>query len=116
MDYQLYQIALSPDLGITSEEFATAWNEIPEYRSITEARFSQAKETQYDATLVAGILISIATNVASSAFYDLIKDVIRRLQDKKGAQSIQGKPTHVHIEETSKPDGTHILVVDVDEG
>ena len=117
MDYQTYQIALSPEFDITAEEFATAWNEIPEARAIAEAHLSEAKDKQFDATLIVGILISVATGVASNLLTDLIQDVIQRLRDKKGLQRSRGTPTlkHMHIEQKKKSDGTEMLVVDIDE-
>jgi hypothetical protein len=111
MDEQTYQIVLSPDLGILPEEFAKAWNETAQARAIAEARLVESKGTQFDPTLIAGILIGVATNVASSALYDLIKEVIRRLQDRQGTHP----GTHTHIEELHKPDGTRLVVVDIDE-
>jgi len=111
MDEQTYQIVLSPDFGISPEEFAHAWNETSQARAIAEARLVESKGTQFDPALVAGILIGVATNVASSALYDLIKEVIRRLQDRQSAHP----RTHTHIEELHKPDGTRLVVVDIDE-
>lgn len=111
MDEQTYQIVLSPDFGIPPEEFARAWNETAQARAIAEARLVESKGTQFDPTLVAGILIGVATNVASSALYDLIKEVIRRLQDRQSTHP----RTHTHIEELNKPDGTRLVVVDIDE-
>ena len=111
MDEQTYQIVLSPDFGILPEEFARAWNETAQARAIAEARLVEGKGTQFDLTFVAGILIGVATNVASSAIYDLIKEVIRRLQDRQSTHPSK----HTHIEELNKPDGTRLVVVDIDE-
>lgn len=117
MDYQTYQIALSPDLDLTFEEFANAWNETLEARAIAEARLIEAAGKQFDAALIAGILISVGTGVASNFLTDVIKDVIQRLLDKKGLQSSKEMPTHkhIHIDHMKKPDGTEMLVVDIDE-
>jgi uncharacterized protein YjhX (UPF0386 family) len=117
MDNQTYQIALSPDLDITSEEFTNAWNETPEARALAEARLIEAEEKQFDAALIAGILISVGTGVASNLLTDLITDVIQRLRNKKGVQSSQGTPSHkhTHIEQLKKADGTEMLIVDIDE-
>ena len=117
MDYQTYQIALSPDLDISPEEFANAWNETAESRSVAEAKLSEAKGAQFDPTLIAGILISVGTGVAGNLLTDLIKGIIQQLKDKKGAQGSKGTPTqqHTHIEQMKKPDGTEMLIVDIDE-
>jgi hypothetical protein len=115
MESQTYQIALSPELDITFGEFATSWNETPKARAIAEARLIEGK--QFDGSLIAGILISVGTGVASNLLTELIKDVIQRLLDKKGVQSSQGTPTHksTQIEQREKSDGTKIFIVDIDE-
>ena len=117
MDYQTYQIALSPDLDISPEEFANTWNETAESRSVAEAEISEAKGAQFDPTLIAGILISVGTGVAGNLLTDLIKGIIQRLRDKKDAQSSQGTQPHkhTHVEQMKKSDGTEMLIVDIDE-
>ncbi len=105
MDYQLYHIALSPDLDITLEEFADAWNEAAETRDTRGAQF-------FDPVL-ASALLSIPATVASSAIYDLIKGIISHVQEKKAQP--QAPHRHIHIEQTKKPDGTEILAIDIDE-
>lgn len=108
-----YQIALSPDLNITPEEFADAWNEAAETRNAATVRLAQTKGAQFLDPLLAGALLSVPASVASSAVYELIKGVIHRLQEKKG--QAQAPHKHVHIEQTEKNDGTKILVIDIDE-
>jgi hypothetical protein len=101
---QEYQIALSPDLDLAPVNFAAAWNEDIETHSIARAHLVPSTGTHYDPTLIAGALISITTGIASNALYDLIKQILA----KKGHK-------HIHIEETKKPDGTRILIIDIDE-
>ena len=43
MAHHDYEIVLSPDLGISPADFAAAWNETAEARSIGEARVAAAK-------------------------------------------------------------------------
>src|SRR5437588_593424 len=81
-----YQIALSPDLEITPEEFAAAWNEAAAKRAISEARLAQAKGVQYEPITLTLILFTVGTGVAVNVLSDLIKDTVQRLRDKKGAQ------------------------------
>ena len=112
-DYRLYHIALSPDLAITPEEFAGAWNEAAETRDIAYVQLSQAKGGLFiDPTLLAAALLSVPANVASAALYDLIKGIIHHVQVMKG--QAQTPHRHIHIEQTKKPDGTEILVIDMD--
>ena len=117
MDDQTYQIALSPDLHITLEEFASAWNEDDIARTFAEAHLSQAKGTQFFDPMLVTVLLTVGTGVATNLLSDLIEGVIQRLSVKKNAQSGQGTPTHkhTHIEHIKKPDGAEMLVVDIDE-
>ena len=115
MDYRLYHIALSPDLDITPEEFADAWNEAPEARDIADVQLSQVGGAKFLDPMLAAALLSVPATVASSEIYDLIKSVIHRLQEKKAQAQPQAPHRHVHIEQTKKPDGTEILIIDMDE-
>ncbi len=51
------------------------------------------------------MLLGVTTGVAGNALYDLIKKVLVK----------QGVRKHTHIEEMKKPDGTRLLVIDVEE-
>ena len=117
MDDQTYQIALSPDLHISSEEFANAWNEDDIARTFAEAHLSQAKGTQFFDPMLVTVLLTVGTGIATNLLSDLIEGVIQRLSDKKNTQSGQGTPSHkhTHIEHIKKPDGSEMLVVDIDE-
>jgi hypothetical protein len=117
MDYQVYQIVLSPDLDITPEELANTWNETAEARALAEAHLSEIKGAQFFEPVLMTILISVGTGVASNLLTDLIEGIIRRLRDKKGVQHTPSAPAHkhTHIERMKKPDGTEMLLVDLDE-
>src|SRR5579884_3392493 len=117
MDYRSYQVALSPDLGITPEEFAEAWNEAQRDPEIGKAQIVESKGTSFVEPVLTTIAVGIAINVASSAIYDLIKYAVERAREKKAQQAATTPPAHkhTHIEETKKPDGSSILVVDIDE-
>ena len=105
MGYEYYQIALSPDLGISPDDFLEAWNEDAETRNLSEAYPMSSAGKSFDPTLIAGIMISVGSGVASNVVYDLVKKVL----DKKGVSK------HTHIEQMKKSDGTSLLVVDIDE-
>ncbi len=117
MDDQTYQIALSPELHITLEEFTTAWNEDDVARTFAEAHLSQAKGTQFFDPMLVTVLLSVGTGVAANLLSDLIEGVVQRLIEKKNTQSNQSTPAHkhTHIEHIKKPDGSEMLVVDIDE-
>ena len=112
MDYQTYNIALSPDLGITPEEFANAWNESDVARTIAEARLSEAKGMQFLDPMMVTVLISVGTGVASNLLTDIIEGIIQQLRNKKGAQSSTTPHKHIHTEYVKLPDGSEMLVVD----
>jgi len=115
-NYRPYHIALSPDLNITAEEFADAWNEDPEARQMdAEVLLSRTGGAKFLDPLIVGALLSIPATVASSEIYDLIKGVIHRLWEKKGQAQPQSSHRHIHIEQTKRPDGTEILIIDMNE-
>src|SRR5439155_26665289 len=82
MNDQTYQIALSPDLHITLEEFAAAWNEDDIARTFAEAHLSQSKGTQFFDPMLVTVLLTVGAGVASDLLSDLMKGVIQRLIDK----------------------------------
>ena len=115
-NYRPYQIALSPDLHITAEEFADALNEDPEALEMNaEVLLSRTGGAKFIDPMVASALLSIPAGVASSAIYGLIVAAIHRIWEKKGQAQPQTSRKHIHIEQTKKPDGTEILVIDMDE-
>ena len=103
-----YQLAFSPDLGIHSAEFVEEWNGSPEYRTQAEARLDAARATQFDPSLVDGaiaVLTMLGGGIATNAIYDLIKGMLI----KKGIHK------HTKITRIDQSDGTHILIVTIDE-
>ncbi len=116
MDDKTYHIALSPDLHISPEEFATAWNENDVARTFAEAHLSQAKGTHFLDPMLLTVLLSVGAGVASNLLSDLIEGVVQELRNKKGGQSSTGTTTHkhTHIENVKLPDGSEMLVVDKD--
>ena len=114
MDYQTYQIALSPKLDISPEEFANAWNENDVARTFAEAQLSEAKGIQFLDPMLVTVLISVGTGVAGNLLTDIIEGVVQQLRSKKGVQSIANTTTqkHTHTEYVKMPDGSEMLVVD----
>ncbi len=110
-----YQIALSPDLGISPEEFVAAWNEATEARSKAEANLSQVKGNVFEPITLAVILVTIATGVATDVLSELIKDLIQDIREKRKQQSAGAAPHQkIHVEQVDKPDGTHDFWVDIE--
>jgi hypothetical protein len=100
-----YQIVLSPELGISANDFLVAWNEDTETRNLCAASPVSSGGKAFDPTLIVGIIISVGSGVASNVVYDMIKKMLI----KKGVSK------HTHIEQMKKSDGTKLLVVDIDE-
>ena len=106
MSQRDYEIILSPDLNISPDDFATAWNELAEARDIGSARVEKAKGAQYDLTLLATILITVGGGAAANVISAYIMKILER----------HGKPAkHTHIEHLKKPDGTESFIIDIDE-
>jgi hypothetical protein len=124
----LYQVAISPDLNITAEEFAGAWNAGPDTHNVATAHFAEEKASQFMDPTLLGALLSIPAGITTMEIYDLIKSVIERVRKEKGQvqashssqspqspQSPQRPHKHLHMEQTRKPDGSTIIIVDYEE-
>jgi len=102
-----YQLALPPDLGLSPADFVAAWNASAACRSIAQASLSSSTSAQYDPLLVGALalLSTVGIGVATNALYDLIKQVL----------TSKGVHIRTQIVKIDQPDGTHILVVTIDE-
>ena len=113
-----YQIAISPDLDLSPEDFAAAWNEAAEFRAMAEARLSSAKGTSFEPITIAVILITIGTGVATDVLSELIKNFIQDIREKRKQQQ-QSSDVVPHqkvlIEQLDNPDGTHHFWIDIEQ-
>lgn len=103
-----YQVALSPELGLSPQDFADAWNKTPECRAVAQAKLSQPARAQFDPTVMAAVLTvvsGVAGGIASNILYDMIKE---RLAE-------QGVRKRTEIVEMVQPDGSRLLVVTIRE-
>ena len=101
-----YQIAFSPDVGVSTADFVAAWNATPECQAVAEAQLGQPSHTQYDPALLGGavaVLGGVALGVVSNAVYDLIKNALIK----------QGVRKRTEIQQFKQPDGTELLVVTI---
>jgi hypothetical protein len=102
------EIALAPELGLSPQAFADAWNEAPDCRAVARATLSRPASAQYDPALLTvtlTVLSSLALSVAGNALYDLIKEVLIG----------QGVRKRTEIVQVEQPDGSHLLVVTITE-
>ena len=104
-----YQLVLSPNIEVSPAEFVADWNASNETRAVAMANLTSSTSTQYDPFLVGAIatLTSVGLGVATNAIYDLIKQIIVKKNEQKHK--------HIHITQVDQPDGTHLLVVDIEE-
>lgn len=109
-----YQIALPPDLDISPADFVTAWNETEACRAAAEATLSTQKGAAFDPTLDMAIFLlsTVSIGLATNAIYDLLKEALRKAQDRKGHKNTHKR---TQITKFDQPDGTHLLVVTIEE-
>lgn len=100
-----YQLALPPDLGMTSAEFAAAWNADPACRAAAEAQTTDEPPRRFETITVGVIVFNVALGLATNALYDLIKNLVQ--------QKLQQKGLHADLEllKLEQPDGSELLVV-----
>ncbi len=95
-----YHIVFSPELDISPEDFAAAWNEMPECRKAAEARPSQIQSAQFDSVLLT-VALAVAMGAAGSALYDLVKTALMR----------RGLGKCTEVVEKEQPDGSRLFLV-----
>jgi hypothetical protein len=103
-----YRLVLPPELGLEPADFVATWNDEQETRYVAEARLSPASSRRFDptlATVAIELAIGVSSGVASAGIYDLIKKVVA----KKGVQK------HTQIVELDQPDGSKMLIMNIDE-
>ncbi len=103
-----YQLMLSPRLEMNAADFVEAWNDDLEAHAKAEARLAEASSKSFDPTAVSlaiDFIIGVASGMTASGLYDLVKQVMQK----------QGVHKHTRYTEVTRPDGTHIIVLDIDE-
>ncbi len=86
-----YQIAISPELQISTADFVAAWNEKPECHDMAQAAKTEAQPKGFPVPaelLMDGLifLAGFAGSIALDIVKDRIKKVIEDLIDKKFAK------------------------------
>lgn len=74
-----YQLAISPDLQIDAEDFASAWNKNPESSNIAQAHAAEAAKESYPfitPEMIHQGLVLLA-GVAGTIALDVVKDVVK---------------------------------------
>lgn len=105
-----YQIALAPDLEISPEEFAVAWNELQEAHTIGSTTLTPSKNESFLDMATMTVIISTASGIGIGLVTNAIYDVLKNALTKKGKPHKHTKTTEVKL-----PDGTQLIVVDEEE-
>lgn len=102
-----YQLLLSPYVECTPTDFMNTWNAETAMRSVAQAQLTPSTQRSYDplTDLVMLVLTNVGLGLGTSALYDLIKKVFEKKEPKK----------HIKIIQMDQPDGTHFLMIDIDE-
>jgi hypothetical protein len=107
-----YQIALSPTLSITADEYVTAWNADPDRRALSTAERLDPKADDFplDPEMVRQGLIYMGV-VASTMVLDSLVDVAKEQIKALVNELIKDKPAKIRVEQIRQPDGAILLVV-----
>ena len=97
-----YLIVLPFELGLSADEFAISWNEIPECGSLAEASHFEPAKTSVE--VLTGEIVTLK-NVDENSDPALIYNLIRQ------ALHGQGITAKIEISLLEPPEGTHVIVV-----
>lgn len=102
-----YQLIFSPRLDLTPGDFVTAWNTETATQTVARASLVSGDAASYNllVDLVSLTLTNVGFGLATNALYDLITSIF----------SQKGHPKHIKIVQLDRPDGTHLLTIDIDE-
>ena len=108
-----YQLMIAPDLNITPDEIATAWNAGAQASSLAEAQLTQSQAKHFNPLLDTIVTLittgggTVALGLLTNALYDVLK---ARVMNKHE----QHTQKHLKITAYDQPDGTHLLVIEQD--
>lgn len=107
-----YQIAISPGLDISPNEFITAWNETPKCQEIGIARLDEAEVKRIDYPLPSELMQTLIFlgGVAGGIALDVVKDVIQEQITKFFEKKLAERKPKVKVE-ILEVDGLPLLVV-----
>lgn len=98
-------IAVDPDVGVSPEGLAAAWDADAEARAVGPAGVEAAPRGEFLLDVVALVAIPMAVNVASTAVTAVVARLVSRLR-----RSRPGQPD-IEIAELTRPDGDRVVVV-----
>lgn len=100
-----YQIAIAPELGLSPQQFAAAWNADAQTSAVAEARVQPSPTKSYDPLTAGGVVIDLLIGLAGSALYQLLHHAIEQ------ALAERRSPPEIAVEQIDQPDGSSLLIV-----
>ena len=104
-----YQLVFAPGLEIAPADFVTAWNEEANTQEVAQAQLFSSTNKSYNGPLLDVVSLVVSTvglGLGTNALYDLIKSTLIK----------QKKHKHTKITKLDQPDGTHLLIIEEEEG
>ena len=103
---QQVQVILSPEIGMSVEEFVTAWNTSEKYHQLAQADTIDTQLRQFgSAQMAAAIILTFALGVGTGVVTDFAKDAVEDFID----QYLPNPPPEVKV--IKQADGTIIIII-----
>ncbi|CAN2042402.1 hypothetical protein GMMP15_790030 [Candidatus Magnetomoraceae bacterium gMMP-15] len=96
-----YTIIFSGSTKLNAENFVCDWNSDPSCSKQAVAKIEKSSPAQFDLSAGMVVLSSIATGMASSAIYDLIKHFFQKHE----------KSVHIKIIPSSESGGDPVIII-----
>ena len=104
---QQVQVILSPEIGMSVEEFVTAWNTSEKYHQLAQADTIDTQLRQFGSAQMVAIILTFALGVGTGVVTDFAKDAV---EDFIG-QYLPKPPPEVKV--VTQADGTTIIIITV---
>jgi len=104
---QQVQVVLSPEIGMSVEEFVTAWNTSEKYHQLAQADTIDTQLRQFDSMQIAAIILTFVLGVGTGVVTDFAKDAVKDFID----QYLPKPPPEVKV--VTQADGTTIIIITV---
>ena len=106
---QQVQVILSPEIGMSVEEFVTAWNTSEKYHQLAQADTIDTQLRQFgSAQMAAAIILTFALGVGTGVVTDFAKDAVKDFI----SQYLRINPPP-EVKVVKQADGTTIIIITV---
>ena len=99
---ELHLVA-APELGLSAEELAAAWNASPQARALAQARVDEQPSAQFGPE-VASVLLSVGTSLALGLVGDILYDLLTSKWGKPGA------PKEIELAHVELGGGVYLVI------